>query len=87
MCTEQPGLFGEFGKENNERPDYGAELEKDFYLPFLPGVQLNESLDNIQSLQELELKAQACTRCRLRAGCQQVVFADGPEDARIMFIG
>jgi uracil-DNA glycosylase family 4 len=31
--------------------------------------------------------ARDCARCRLRAGCRQVVFGEGPEDAGLVLIG
>lgn len=87
MSTEQPGLFGEFGEETSQKLEFAEESENDIYIPFLPGLQRNELFNSIESLYELKLRALACTSCRLREGCQQVVFADGPEDAQIMFIG
>lgn len=36
---------------------------------------------------ELRAMALACTRCRLAEGRTQVVFSDGPSDARLMVVG
>lgn len=54
---------------------------------FLPGLRAENAypqLDNIAALAKL---ASECSNCGLRAGCQQVVFAEGPENARLMLIG
>jgi uracil-DNA glycosylase len=39
------------------------------------------------SYEELREVARACTRCRLSDGRTQVVFSDGPSDARLMIVG
>lgn len=39
------------------------------------------------SLEALAQIARACSRCRLRAGCRQVVFGEGNPRARLMFVG
>ncbi len=39
------------------------------------------------TLEELAAQAQACTACRLAEGRTQVVFGEGPPDARLMFVG
>ncbi|MBO8140950.1 MAG: uracil-DNA glycosylase [Firmicutes bacterium] len=39
------------------------------------------------SLEELARVAAGCRRCRLRAGCRQVVFGEGNPRARLMFVG
>jgi uracil-DNA glycosylase family 4 len=48
----------------------------DTVLPTLP-----------DSYDELRAIAIACTRCRLSEGRTQVVFSDGPSDARLMVVG
>ncbi|KUG04479.1 uracil-dna glycosylase, family 4 [hydrocarbon metagenome] len=85
MSTEQPGLFGEWDKPQIEQ--YVAEPENIPYLPFLPGIAPGEAFPEVGNIMELEAVARRCSRCRLRGTCQQVVFADGPHDARIMLIG
>jgi DNA polymerase len=40
-----------------------------------------------EPLSELRRKASACTRCALHEHATQAVFGQGPEDARIMFVG
>lgn len=40
--------------------------------------------DNYAELREIAL---SCTRCRLAEGRTQVVFSDGPSDARLMVVG
>ena len=40
-----------------------------------------------QSLEETRLQAANCTRCPLYADATQVVFGEGPETARVMFVG
>jgi DNA polymerase len=39
------------------------------------------------SLDELARTVKACTACRLRAGCTQVVFGEGSPRAAVMFVG
>ncbi len=85
MSTEQPGLFGEYGETQKEQ--FVAETENNTYLPFLPGISSGEAYPEIECIRELEAAASECRRCRLRETCQQVVFAGGPPDARIMLIG
>ncbi len=85
MSTEQPGLFEEWGETQKEQ--YVAEPENIPYLPFLPGIAPGETYADIAGIMELEAAARGCSRCRLRETCRQVVFADGPHDARIMLIG
>lgn len=43
--------------------------------------------DRATALTELQQEALACDRCKLRAGCNQVVFGEGNPDARLLFIG
>lgn len=49
--------------------------------PSVPAAELPEGYD------ELRAVAMACTRCRLAEGRTQVVFSDGPSDARLMVVG
>lgn len=39
------------------------------------------------ALRSLEQEALGCTRCRLRQGCRQVVFGEGPPASRLMLVG
>ncbi len=43
--------------------------------------------DTANTLGELHEEARGCTRCPLYAEATQVVFGEGPEDARMMFVG
>lgn len=45
------------------------------------------ALDQIATMTELEQVVLDCSRCGLRAGCSQVVFADGVPEARLMLVG
>ncbi|MGI6468154.1 MAG: uracil-DNA glycosylase [Syntrophomonadaceae bacterium] len=85
MSTEQPGLFDEPEATPAER----AAPSKVINPPqaFLPGVNYEQSYPQISSLQELRSLALKCRNCRLRDGCQQVVFGEGNPCARLLFIG
>jgi len=85
MSKEQPGLFGDFWEAPQE--EFVAEPEHNMYFPFVPGIEASEAYPDVNSLLELETLGRECSRCRLRETCRQVVFAGGPHDARIMFIG
>ncbi len=85
MSTEQRGLFGEYGE--TQREQLVAETENIAWRPFLPAVAPHEAYPDIESILELQTAGRECKRCRLRETCQQVVFAEGPHDARIMLIG
>lgn len=90
MTNEQPGLFGEFEETRKEvrvEPYLIAETEDYSYLPFLPGIGTGEAYGDIKDIQGLERVARECRRCRLRESCSQVVFGEGPSDARLMLIG
>lgn len=76
MSTEQPRLFGKL-----------EEPRAESYLPFLPGIKIEESFREIEDYQDLHDLAIQCQRCRLRSSCQQVVFGDGNIHADILFIG
>jgi len=85
MSTEQPGLFD----QAETTPVKGAVPPPEIKPPqaFLPGVNYEQSYPEIGSLQELRTLALKCNNCRLRQGCQQVVFGDGNPCARLLFIG
>jgi uracil-DNA glycosylase family 4 len=53
----------------------------------LPGVEVGQAYPEIKDLGELAGVARECLRCRLRESCSQVVFGEGPPDARLMLIG
>jgi len=42
---------------------------------------------NVTQLEELKEKVLNCSQCKLRAGCQHVVFGEGNPEAKIMLIG
>lgn len=48
---------------------------------------LNNQISRCSSLEELEGLARECNNCRLRSGCQGVVFGKGSPSARLLFIG
>ena len=52
-----------------------------------PAEDPEDVLPPVHSLEELAAIARACSRCRLRAGCRQVVFGEGNPRARLMFVG
>ena len=86
MSDKQPGLFDEswIGEEPcivDETPVVPR------HIPLLPGVQLNEAYPHIQDLTELERIALTCRSCKLREGCQQVVFGEGNPSGNILFVG
>ena len=45
------------------------------------------ALSNSAALRELEECNRACTACRLRAGCLQVVVSDGPTTSELVIVG
>lgn len=83
MSQDQPGLFGETAAPSFE------EREKPAAKPpvFLPGIKPDEGFTGIADIAALEQEARGCSRCHLRAGCRQVVFADGIPSADIMLVG
>lgn len=88
MDIEQPDLFGE-GPEKKPAPK-ASEPPRIIPEPvsaFLGGVKKEESYIHIDSYKELYDLARSCSRCRLRATCQQVVFGTGNIESKIMFIG
>ena len=55
-----------------------------------PQVQVQErekSADTILSLEEIRAVMGDCRRCKLYGGRKNLVFGDGPADARLMFVG
>lgn len=87
MIKEQPGLFEEFSQMKQEQQVAEPEGNSYMFMPFLPGIQADEAYKEINNLSELEQLAAKCQDCRLRETCRQVVFGEGPVEARIMFIG
>ncbi len=88
MDIEQPDLFG---VEPDKKPvPNGPELQAEVQrstAAFLGGVKREESYLEISTYGQLYELARSCTRCRLRATCQQVVFGSGSIESKIMFIG
>lgn len=60
----------------NPAPTLAEPVQRAAALPVLP--------DGYEAVRELAL---ACTRCRLAEGRTQVVFSDGPPNARVMVVG
>ena len=85
MSNEQPHLFGKSEAPGMEL--YPVEPLEKAYVPFLPGIKMEESFREIENYQELHDLVIKCQRCRLRGSCQQVVFGDGNIHADILFIG
>lgn len=80
MSEEQLSLFPEM-----KPPELEAELP--LYRPFLPGVKPEEAYLEVKSLAALAGIMAGCSKCGLREGCRQVVFADGNPQARLMLVG
>lgn len=86
MSIEQPGLFGQPDTEKLQSSEESKE-QRPAYIPFIPGVKLEETYSELNNLSDLELRAKSCRQCRLREGCRQVVFGEGRSDARLMLVG
>jgi len=86
VFKEQPGLFDKMEPEENVQPEE-EDAGKEFYIPFIPGVRVEESFFHIDSYEGLKAVADSCNRCRLRNTCRQVVFGEGNIKSKIMFIG
>ncbi|SHG39062.1 DNA polymerase [Thermosyntropha lipolytica DSM 11003] len=86
MEIKQPDLFAGLFPEI-EKEEAGDISRGEPVLPFLEGVRLEEAYPHIDDLDELKKTALSCQSCRLRAGCKQVVFGEGPSKSRIMFVG
>jgi len=88
MSIEQLDLFGLQEPGLEMKPAAAEEApDRQRYIPFLPGVKPEDAFLHVQTLDELAREAQKCGRCRLRGGCQQVVFGEGNPSSRIVFIG
>ncbi len=88
MSIEQPDLFGLEEQKPQTKPVPGEDApDSKIYIPFLPGVKGEDSFQHLQTLEELEQEALKCKRCRLRDGCNQVIFGEGNPRSRIVFIG
>ncbi len=86
MSIEQPGLFGQPEIKKKSQGESKGE-QRPAYIPFIPGIKPEEAHLDLQSLNELEQRAISCRQCRLREGCQQVVFGEGRNDTRLMLVG
>ncbi|MGS0765426.1 uracil-DNA glycosylase [Syntrophomonas curvata] len=86
MSIEQPDLFGQPELPEQYKEKSGEE-ERPLYLPFIPGVKAEDAYLELKTLEELEQQARNCQRCRLREGCQQVVFGEGKGNTRLMLVG
>lgn len=90
MTIEQPGLFGDApGQKKIETADTVPMPARPVSqgAAFLPGVKIEDAYPHIKEYQALKELCRDCSRCRLRATCQQVVFGGGDVHGRIMFIG
>lgn len=86
MSIEQPDLFGQ-PEVPEQYQEESREAERPLYLPFIPGVKPEEAYLELKTLAELEQQARDCQQCRLREGCQQVVFGEGKSTTRLMLVG
>jgi len=88
MSIEQVGLFGDDEPEKKLPEMMVAESpQSQPYLPFLPGVKIEEAHMDLHDFNELNQRALQCSACRLREGCKQVVFGDGNPASEILFVG
>lgn len=99
VTYKQLNLFGESeSRDTPARELLPASPPADMNMPdrlseshlpgiFLPGVKGLEAFPKINSLDELKAMALNCSDCRLRSNCRQVVFGEGPANARLMLIG
>ncbi|MGE5454653.1 MAG: uracil-DNA glycosylase [Methylocystaceae bacterium] len=88
MTEEQTSLFPDLQPSTaaTASPGLSRQSKKEVSL-FLPGVKNEQSFPEFTRLDELASQAKQCENCGLRATCQQVVFAEGLPQARLMFIG
>ncbi|MEQ8173934.1 MAG: uracil-DNA glycosylase [Syntrophomonadaceae bacterium] len=91
MSIEQPDLFGDAAPEKDrtvpEKPVVPDPTPKENKQAFLPGVKWEAAFPEINDYRSLQERAHACSACRLRTTCQQVVFGSGDPQAKIMFVG
>ncbi len=88
MSIEQVGLFGDDEPEKKLPEMMVAEPpQSQPYLPFLPGVKIEEAHMDLDDFSDLSKRALQCSDCRLREGCKQVVFGDGNPASAILFVG
>ena len=90
MSFEQPDLFPGPNKAPISHKDSNDKLIIDTSPtkePFLPGITFPEELIALDSFPALEAHGQACSACRLRSTCQQVVFGAGNVNSSLMIIG
>ncbi len=86
---EQLNLFG----NDKDKPDLmqkSADVIKKVkseHFTYLPQVKWEESYTDITNMSDLGELAESCNSCKLRATCKQVIFGEGRDDAKIMFIG
>lgn len=88
MEFEQLDLFGEDAEKQPVQNQ--SDLPKIIPAagePFLSGVKWEDSYPDVASYQDLFNIARSCSKCRLRATCQQVVFGAGNIQSKIMFVG
>jgi len=87
MSIEQPDLFGFSEVQEVQLQEEEREKERPFYLSFIDGIKPEEAHLEVEDLASLEKQVQNCRKCRLREGCQHVVFGEGKADARLMLVG
>ncbi len=86
---EQLNLFGNDKDQSNivQKPVEVPKENKNEQITYLPQAKWEESYIDIGSLSDLEKVGKSCNSCPLRATCKQVIFGEGRDDAKIMFIG
>ncbi|MGE5381056.1 MAG: uracil-DNA glycosylase [Methylocystaceae bacterium] len=88
MAEDQLSLFPDLQPKNEvSQPVIPSRLKKENGTTFLPGVKSEQAYSQVSHLDDLAAVAAKCDSCSLRATCRQVVFAEGPADARLMLVG
>ena len=80
---DELGLIPIWRKLPNQQPQGSKEVAHD--VPTGPESQMTTLEDMDWTL--LEKTAKSCEKCKLRSGCQQVVFGVGDQNADWLFIG
>ncbi len=86
MAPRQINLFNDDHQPEELTPESATKADP-AAKPIVLGVRDGNAYEEIKEYYHLEQKALACSKCRLRQGCQQVVFGCGNIKASLMFIG